>query len=339
MKKILLLLLCLLLCACSNEADEVGYTRTVKTEFILGTQIEIVLGDHATDEAFEAIFERLREIETMMSSTIPESDIYQLNRAQGKPFTVHEDTYEVIESAVKYQQESGGFFDASMGRVTELWQISSDEPYFPTPEEVQEALLHVDGSKIQLLGNNRVQIEEGMNLDLGGIAKGYAADQLLSIASEHNIHAAIFNLGGDVVVKGNKEGAPFVLGIQDPLSDKHGEPLGSLPAEDQTLVTSGDYERFFIGPDGKTYHHIFDYRTGYPATNELASVSILTKHAMDADALSTAIYAMGLEEGLRFAEARDDMEAILITHEREIYLTSGVKDSFELFNTTYTIKE
>lgn len=332
-------MLCLILVSCGNTEEQEGYSRTVQSRNALGTQIEIVLGDHASDEAFEAIFKRLDEIEKMMSATITESDIYQLNRAGGEPFKVHEDTYEVLESALKYYEESGGYFDISMGRITSLWNIGSDQPYLPTQEEIDEALQYVDGSKIKLLGDNTVQIEEGMMLDVGGIAKGYAADQLLKICDDYDVYAAILNLGGDVVVKGDKEGVPFVLGIQDPLGGMRGEPLGSLPASNETLVTSGDYERFFKGPDGEIYHHIFDYQTGYPASNELASVSILAKHAMDADALSTAIYAMGLEKGLAFAEARDDMEAVLITHNREIYLTSGVKEKFELFDETYTIKE
>lgn len=332
MKKIhipLFLLILLLLVSCQPEEP------LVKQDFALATVVKITLRDHGSEELMAKLFARLREIEERMSMEKKESDVYKLNHAQGQSVQVHEDTYFVIQRAKEYFALTGGYFDPTLGSVVQLWKIGTEEARIPSPEEIKKALIHVDGSQIELLEDLQVRIPEGTVLDLGAIAKGYAADEVERIAKEEGVTSAIFDLGGNVLALGDKSGKDFRIGIQEPFSDiVRGSPFAILSLSDQTVVTSGDYERFFE-EDGKRYHHILDFRTGYPVDNELASVSIITDSSIRADALGTAVYAMGMEKGKAFVESQKDMEAIFVTRSKKITVTTGLKDGFIIENSSY----
>lgn len=177
-----------------------------------------------------------------------------------------------------------------------------------------------------------------MQLDLGGIAKGYAADVAASIIKEHGNQAAIINLGGNVYAYGEKaNGDSFKIGVQNPFSPR-GAYLGILSVKDQTVVTSGTYERFFE-QDGTVYHHILDPKTGYPVENNLESVTIVTESSMSADALSTMTFVLGLEKGLNLVESLDDVEALFITKDHQLYASSGFLNNFELTDDSFTIEQ
>jgi thiamine biosynthesis lipoprotein len=175
-----------------------------------------------------------------------------------------------------------------------------------------------------------------MQVDLGAIAKGYAADEVAEILKENGVQHAIINLGGNVLtIGGNMKGSPWRIGIQDPFNPR-GEFMGIITIEDKTVVTSGTYERYFE-QDGKRYHHILDPRTGYPAENEVASVSIITNKSMDGDGNSTSVLLLGLEEGMKFVESQEGVDAIFVTYDKKVYITSGLKDVFTVTNSQFTL--
>lgn len=327
----LLLIILLLTSSCAAKAP------LVRQDFALATVVRISLYDRGSEKLMDQLFEKLDEIEAHMSTSLESSDIYKLNRSQGQAIKVREDSYQVIKKARDFAQLTGGFFDPSLGRVVELWGIGTSGARVPERKLLDEAMAGVDWRKIELLEDNYVRIEEGTYLDLGAVAKGYAADELARIAREAGVKNAIFDLGGNLVVLGDRQGQGFRIGIQEPFSHVvRGNSFSILTLEDRTVVTSGNYERFFE-EDGKFYHHIFDYRTGYPVENELASVTIITDLSIRADALSTAVYAMGIEEGLAFVEAQEDLEAIFVTKNKGVVLSSGI-ENFELVEESYHLE-
>ena len=168
----------------------------------------------------------------------------------------------------------------------------------------------------------------GMQLDLGAIGKGYTGDIISELLKVHGVTSALLDIGGNVQMIGRKpDGSRWRVGIQNPFGEGR---LGVLEGEDGAVVTSGNYERYFIGEDGKRYGHIIDPYTGYPAENGLASVSIIAKEGKRCDALSTAVYVMGLEKAIEYWRENGGFEMLLATDENEIYLTEGIKDDFVL---------
>jgi thiamine biosynthesis lipoprotein len=176
--------------------------------------------------------------------------------------------------------------------------------------------------------------EEGMALDVGGIAKGYAAEEVARILSEEGVEHALLDFGGNILAIGVKpDGSKWKIGIQNPQRQR-GEFLGVVEDEAMTVVTSGDYERYFE-KDGTRYHHIIDSRTGYPARTGLSSVTIVSHDSTEADALSTAVYVMGIENGAELIEGLDDIEAAFVTKQRSVYMTSGMPSRFEVTNESF----
>ena len=164
-------------------------------------------------------------------------------------------------------------------------------------------------------------------MDLGGIAKGYAGDEAIKIYKKYGIKSAYINLGGNVVVLGTKpDGKPWRIGVQNPRAE-NGFYIGIVEVADKAVVTSGDYERFFE-ENGKRYHHILDPKTGRPADSGLISSTIVTDVSMDADALSTAAFVLGLEKGRALVESLEGVEAIFVTKDKEVYVTDGLRNSF-----------
>jgi thiamine biosynthesis lipoprotein len=180
-------------------------------------------------------------------------------------------------------------------------------------------------------------LDEGMALDLGGIAKGYASDKVKEFLLDRGFTRGIINFGGNVVAFGTKASKePWKIGIQDPF-DSRGNQIGIVETPETSIVTSGIYERYFE-QDGVTYHHILDTASGYPADNSLASVTIVTEECIAADAYSTLVFALGLDEGMQFIEDSADLEAVFVTKDKSVHLSSGLEESFILKNSEYSIK-
>lgn len=331
----------------TTTSQKVNKEPYSEQQFLMGTYVRVKIFDEGKKEVLDDAFARVKELADKTTVNEPDADkseVAEINRQAGvQPVKVSEDVFRLIEKAYQYSEEADQGFDLSIGPITQLWHIGFDDARKPSQAEIDEALALVRHEDVQLDKKNQTVYltKPGMSLDLGSIAKGFIADEVVDVLKEHGVTTAIVDLGGNVVVVGTspkKEGQPWTVGIQDPNQSRN-KVVGTVPAQDQSLVTSGIYERV-LEVDGKTYHHLFDPTTGYPFENHIAGVTIISKKSVDGDGLSTAIFSMGLEEGMDYIESMKDVEALFITTDDEIYMSSGLKDTFKLNEESgYTVKK
>lgn len=306
------------------------------TGFGLGTIIEQKVAAESADDAndiFCRINETLRRIESEMSYFISGSSVSQLNSSDGKyPIKMDPGTFDVLESADTFYKLSGGAFDVTAAPLTALWRDCINSKTVPEAQTVQDLLPLVSGSYLKLDQNSHTaRIERGQSVDPGGIGKGFSADAALKAYRELGVPSALINLGGNVQTLGKKiDGESWMIGIQDPRSTR-GEFIAGLALEDESAVTSGDYEKYFVA-GGKRYHHIIDPKTGYPADSGLISATVLSPSSMEADALSTAVFVSGLQRGMELINQTPRAEGILITKEKTAFATRGLKDRLVVNN-------
>ncbi|MBQ3687174.1 MAG: FAD:protein FMN transferase [Treponema sp.] len=264
----------------------------------LGTVCSVNAFEDGTEKLYGEIAARLEEIDASFSTNKEHSSLSRINRAAGKErIRVEADVFFVIRSALDFAERTGGAFDPTIGPLVALWGICTDHPRVPSQDEIAAALSLVDWRKLSLdETDSSVFLEkEGMALDLGGIAKGYAADEIVRILQTRKVKRAVIDLGGNIYVFGMKaDGSVWNVGIKNPADG--GITVASvlsLPGN-LSVVTSGNYERYFVS-EGRRYHHIIDPKTGYPCENAVASVTIVLPSSMEADAMSTSAFLMGAE--------------------------------------------
>lgn len=338
--KYYLIALLLILTGCANQKKEISFDPVTQNKFLLGTVVTITLYDNPEEEIFDEIFNELEKIEKEMTiNNAITSEVIEINNHAGiEGVKVSKNTFDVINTGLNYSKLANGAFDITVGPLVKLWEIGFTDARVPSHEEISKALELINYEDVEL---NEEQLtvkltKPGMMIDLGGIAKGYAADTAIKILKEHGNQHAIINLGGNVYAYGDKpQDQPWKIGIQNPFLPR-GEYLGIASVKNKAIVTSGTYERFFE-QDGVTYHHILDPKTGYPVSNNIVSVTIIADNSMVADALSTAAFALGIESGLALIESLDQVEALYITNDNQIYPSSGFMQSFELTDDTFTI--
>ncbi len=299
-------------------------------DFAMGTfVVQRVYGKNA-EEATKKVLQRIREIEAKMSINFSKSEINRLNLLSGTGYArLSPETFYVIEEAVKYGNFSKGVFDITVGPLVEVWGISSEAPAVPSFKKIDNILRLIDYRSIMLHRDSlSAKLEkQGQAVDLGGIAKGFAGDETVRIYKENEIESAYVNIGGNVVVSGNKpDNMPWRIGIQNP-REENGKYIGIVSVSDRAVVTSGDYQRYFY-ENGIRYHHIFNPYTGYPADSGLISATVIAESSIEADALSTTLFILGLEEGMKFIEKFNGVEAVFIDKNKKIYITSGLKKNF-----------
>ncbi len=336
----LLMVLVFILSSCSKKEPIV--TRDFMMDTVVTFQIYEGKDKESIDKAKDEALSFLEAIENQMSIYKEDSEVTQINKNSGlKAVKVSENLYELIKESRKIAELSEGAYDPSIGPLVELWDIKAgerDESDLPSSKEIDFTKDLVDYRNIKLLDDNKVLLEEeGMKLDLGAIAKGYAADKVRDIFMENGISSAIIDLGGNIYLLGEKDkDEPWNIGIQDPLDEN--AYLAIINLKDKTIVTSGDYERYFeIGE--KRYHHIIDPYTGSPSEKDLLSVSIIGDNSMLADALSTTIFVLGQEEGIKFMEENySDYQYVLVNKEKEVIIKNIDEDSFKLTNDEYKLR-
>ncbi|WP_253205352.1 FAD:protein FMN transferase [Clostridium estertheticum] len=293
------------------------------------------------ETATALVLKRISNIESKMSLNVKTSEISKLNAKAGiSGQKLSTDTYSVIEKSVQYSKLTGGALDATIEPIVGLWGIGTDKERLPSKTEIDDKLKLVNYKDIVLdKKNSTVKLKRtNQAIDLGAIAKGYTADEVKKVLLNNKISSAIINLGGNVYAIGkNPNGKDWSVGIQNPLSTR-GEYLGTISVTDKSIVTSGNYERFFI-KDGVRYHHIFDPKTGYPAQQGLISTTIVSDKSVDGDALSTSTYIMGLDKGLKLVESIKGVEAIFVTKDKKVYVTPGLKDNFKLTSKEFTYEK
>ena len=293
---------------------------------IMGTFARVVVlakSEAAAQDCIASAFERQRHIEALMSYHIADSELNQVNRqAYEKPVAVSEETFEVLQRAKHFSELSGGAFDVTIGTLGDLWHTAGETNTPPTESQIAEARRKVGHDKL-LLDPQAQTVKfavEGMRLDLGGIAKGYAIDQSVEALRQHGAVGGMVDIGGDVMCFGRppKGKATWVVGLQDPavtLDDAATDKLVmTLKVMDAAVTTSGDYRRF-TKVRGEKQSHIMDAQSGKGAA-KLVSVTIIAPDATGADALATAVSVLGVEKGLALIEQCPDTEAILIPNQQ-----------------------
>lgn len=340
MRRITLFILCLsaTLAACARPGSPEPLRRS---EYVLGTVCTVSLLDGGSRETLDAVFARLREIEARMSANREGTEIAAVNAAAGEaPVRVSPDTFFVVRKALEYARLSGGAFDPTIGPVVKLWNIGMEGERIPEDREIAAALSLVNWRLVELDDRDSTVFlpRKGMRLDLGAIAKGYAADEASRILGERGERAAIVDLGGNILVYGAKpDGSLWRIGVQNPFNDR-GEYIGVVTLAGGTVVTSGVYERYFER-NGKRYHHILDTRTGRPVETDLVAVSVIASSSIDADGLSTTLFALGREKGLALAKTLPGVEAIYIDQGKRLYLSAGASKAFSISDDGFTLSE
>lgn len=338
----------LFLTACTGNNIEDDQKRVYdRSDYVLGTIVSIQLLEGGSEALLDQSFDRLSEIEELMSVTVEGSQVSKLNAIAGSlqidetmiPFELNKDVLEVVRAGIYYGQLSGGDFDITMGPIINLWQIGTENAHIPSEKEIGDQLELVDYKRIEIDEvKGSVSLSPQMIMNLGGIAKGYAADEVAKVLLSGGVTRAIINLGGNVKVIGEKaEDQPFRIGIQNPF-DQRNDYFCVLSVADQTIVTSGDYERYFE-EEGVRYHHIFD-RTGYPVRSDVASVTVVAVSSIDADALSTILFIQGVDKGIELVNQIDGVECIYVMKNNEVYLSSeALKSVFRLTDEAFHLAE
>ncbi len=333
---VLLLSISIFLVSCKDNSKPV-----VKESYMLGTIIELKVYGKEAEKAAEKALNRIAEIENKMSIKIESSEISKLNAKAGvSEEKLSADTYSVLEKAVRFSEATEGAFDLTIEPIVKLWGIGTDTERIPSKHEIIEKLKLVNYRDIILDSKNttaRLKLTN-QSIDLGGIAKGYAADEVKEILINDKINSALINLGGNVYALGNKlDGSKWNIGIQNPI-DTRGQYLGTVSVTDKSVVTSGNYERFFIVDDIR-YHHLFDPKTRYPSESGIISTTIISDMSIDGDVMSTSTYILGLEKAQKLVESIEGVEAVFVTTDKKVYTTTGIKDSFKLTDKGFTYEE
>jgi FAD:protein FMN transferase len=258
----------------------------------------------------------------LLSKTVPGSDVWQINHAEGAAVRVSAHTLKILQTAALISQASDGAFNISVGSAVALWRFKEAPPRLPEPQALSQAIALADYTQI-IIDQDTVKVPPMMQIDLGGIAKGYIADCIADELREQGVKSALLNFGGNVVTIGNKpDGAPWEIGLQNPRGESGKSFWAVVKISDSDVVTSGIYERGF-DIDGVRYHHILDPRTGWPVQNGLLTVTACNRSSVLADALTTAMFVLGLEGGMRLAQ-QFGIQAIFLSHDGIVKYSDGL---------------
>lgn len=309
-------------------------TAHTKDLFAMDTYFTLEAYGPTAEDALESCARKVQELEDRLSVTRQDSDIGKLNEGNfsdsAQPGAeIAADTFELIKEARKLGEETEGALDITLYPVLREWGFTTGNYHIPDERTLRELLKNVDYTKIYLDEARRtVRVPEGTKLDLGAVAKGYTGDCLIEILKQQGVTSAMLDLGGNIQVLGAKpDGSPWRVAIKSPFES--GGMIGVLEVTDKAVVTSGSYERYFVGEDGEKYGHILNPLDGYPVRNDLASVTIVGESGTRCDGLSTALFVMGRERAVEFWKRRPEFEMILVTEDGKVYFTQGLRDCFE----------
>lgn len=311
----------------SSENGDPSQAEASRDIFAMDTYMTVTAFGENADAAVDAAQAEIERLDALLSTGNGDSEIAKLNASGTAELSV--DAGYLVERALELNEETDGAFDIAIYPVMEAWGFPSQNYQVPSDELLQERLALADASQIIYDAEAREISfgKDGMEIDLGGIAKGYTSARIMDIFKSCGITSGLVNLGGNVQVLGVKtDGSKWRIAVQSP--DGESDYLGVLSVSDKAVITSGGYERYFE-QDGKTYHHIIDPKTGYPAENGLTSVTIVSADGTLADGLSTSLFIMGKEKAAEFWRAHsDEFDAILLADDGTLYVTEGIADDF-----------
>ena len=279
------------------------------------------------DAALGKTKERIYQIERNISTTNKASDVYRLNHCE--KLSVSNDTLTLTKYGLDFAKKTGGVFNPALYPITSAWGFTTGDYKVPSQNQINELLPLTDYSKIQVDGTY-INLEHGMALDFGAIGKGYTGDEVIRLLKDNGIKSALLDLGGNIQALGKKaDGTEWTIGIKSPWT---GKAAAAIKIADKAVITSGGYERFFTADDGHNYIHIFDSKTGKPVDNGIAGVTIITESGLYADALSTTMFVMGLEDAASYWRHNSDFEMIIFTENQDLYYTEGLEEKLKLLS-------
>jgi thiamine biosynthesis lipoprotein len=296
-------------------------SRTQSTKILMDTIVDVRVDGRNSAQLVDQVFATMESLEQTLSRFVATSEVALINQQAGEWVKVSSTTLELVQLGVEIGDISQGAFDITIGALLDLWGFGSGLYYVPTEEELAQALATVDYRRVEVNPTtSEVRIPQGVILDLGGIAKGFVVDGGISLLRKAKVQRSIINAGGDISVIGKRpDGQPWRVGVQNP--DSPSDIRWILPLDNNSVVTSGDYQRFF-SKDGQRYHHILDPKTGYPARG-LRSVTIIGENGAISDALSTAVFVLGWDEGRALVESLDNVEAIIVS-DTDVWMSPGL---------------
>lgn len=343
----------LLFTGCGNITD--ADTSTTGNEPIsissikLNTAVQITIYDSQDKALLDDCLALCDKYELVFSRTNEKSELYKLNHRkdtsdkdpntdrQTTPYPVSgtadtwhisEDLASLLSEGLDITRESDGAFDIAIAPLTSLWDFTAEDPKVPDDAAIQKALPLCSSDGVTIDDQDITLPSDDIQFDVGAIAKGYIADRMKDLLVKKGVNSAIINLGGNVLCIGSKpDGTPFKVGIQKPFADRN-ETEAVMDITGKSVVSSGIYERCFK-QNGKLYHHILNPKTGFPYDNSLISVTIISDQSVDGDALSTTCFALGLEDGLKFAEKKG-VQAVFITEDYKLHYTDGFRDEIRV---------
>ncbi len=311
----------------SGEETQDSMEPAVKDIFAMDTYMTLTAYGEQAQEAVDAAAEEIERIEALLSTGKEDSEISVINREESGE--ISEDTKNLIEKSIELYDKTDGLFDITIYPLMKAWGFTDENYRVPKKNELEKLLSNMGTEKISLNQDGKsLSVEENVEIDLGGIAKGYTSERVINIFEEYGVTSGVVSLGGNVQVLGKKtDGSKWRVAVQNP--DDENDYVGVILAEDQAVITSGGYERYFE-EDGEKYHHIIDPRTGYPAENGLTSVTIVNKDGTMADALSTSLFIMGEEKAVSFwRENSSEFDMVLVNEKGDILVSKGLDGLFE----------
>lgn len=303
-----------------------------KSDVLMGTVVTQKLYGKGAEETASELMKELQRLENdVLSWRVDSSDIAKINKS-GKA-EISKETADYIQKALEVADKSNGALDITVGELSQLWDIGGKNAKIPSPDEINSVLKNLDYKKVSV-DNNTVTIGKNQKLDLGALGKGIACDSAKNILNSSDLSGAVVSVGGSVLLWGDKPGGgDWRVAVRDPRGEQS-DSMGVLSLSGGCVSTSGDYERV-IESGGKKFHHILDPKTGYPADSSLMSVTIVSDSGLLSDALSTACFVLGKDEGMKLLKEYN-AEGIFITTDKNVYISDGLKGKFEIMNTDYT---
>ncbi len=305
--------LLLFLTTCLSACGPGGNDLTRRSQFIMGTLVEItVRGEDAqrSQKAIGRAFDEISRLEGLMSTHKPDSELSRINAAAGGEFTaVSKETLTVLKRALHWGEQSKGALDITLGPVVALWHFDAPEPAPPGDADIKQALAATGLKHVEIEGGKVRLARSGMALHLGAVAKGYAVDRAAAVLQQEGIDHALINAGGDLIALGRRAtDKSWTIGLQHPRKPER--MIASFSLSGGAVATSGDYQRYFI-QDGTRYHHILNPESGMPVRG-VVSATVRARSVMDADAIATALFVMGAEKGIAWIDSLAEVEGMVI---------------------------
>jgi thiamine biosynthesis lipoprotein len=298
--------------------------------FGMNTKITYRVFGEKSEESISLAKMELTRLENKLSRYIQDSEVSRINQSAGEGHVnISSETYEVLSGAIRFSEITQGLFDITIGPLIDLWDYKHSI-HVPEKAKIQSVLSMINFCDLLMNSQEKTASlrRAKQSIDLGGIGKGYASDRCVKIFQLYGANSAYINIGGNISTLGNKpDDSPWSVGIRHPRHD--GCLIGAVKVTGKAVVTSGDYERYFIDRKSKRWHHILNPTTGYPAESGLISVTVVAASAMTADALSTAIFVAGINKGLGYLAQFPGAEAILVNDHQQVYITQGLKECFQ----------